>query len=58
MGKREAEMHYKMAINEKQAEPKQCIKNIKEQYEHLLDIKIEEQAKFVSEANSYSVEKK
>ena len=58
MGKREAEMQYKMIVNEKQAEYKHDMKNIKEQYEHLLTAKTEEQSKFMTEANAYTVQKK
>jgi hypothetical protein len=37
MGKREAELSYKEQFNERQAIFKSEIKNLKEQYEHLID---------------------
>lgn len=58
MGKREAEIGYKTMVNEKQAEYKHDMKNIKEQYEHLIAAKTEEHNKFIAEANAYTVDKK
>lgn len=39
LGKREAEFEYKCVLNEKQAQHKSGIKNLKDQYEHLLNEK-------------------
>jgi hypothetical protein len=42
LGKREAEMQYKQTLNEKQIEYKNKMKNVKDQYEHLIACKEEE----------------
>lgn len=58
MGKREAELHYKQLLNDKQAEYKQTQRNIKDQYQHLLVTKEEQLKTFMREAESYTKDKK
>lgn len=58
MGRREAELQYRMILNEKKNEYKQASKNVKEQYEHLIKAKDEELQKFMNDANKYTQEKK
>ncbi|CDW90581.1 UNKNOWN [Stylonychia lemnae] len=58
MGKREAELMYKQQLNDKQIDYKKTMKNINEQYDHLIRTKDEELQKFLSDATKYTVEKK
>ena len=58
LGKREAEFQYKNLVNEKLNEYKQSMKNIKDQYDHLIEQKEAQFKKFIDEANSYTVSKK
>ena len=58
MGKREAEMQYKMTVNERQAEYEANKKNLEEQYEHLLASKDDELKKFMDDATRYTMNKK
>ena len=44
MGKKEAELQYKTIINQKLVEYKQDMKNIKDQYDHLIQEKEDQMA--------------
>ena len=58
MGKKEAEIEYKMMLNTKMDEYEDSLKNIKEQYEQLIMEKDAQKNQFMNEANSYTTTKK
>ncbi len=58
IGKKEAEFVYKRETFSKTNDHKQQIKNLKEQYDHLIEQADSEHSKFVSEANGYTKTKK
>eukprot|EP00347_Sterkiella_histriomuscorum_P016482 403353010 len=58
MGKREAEMQYKFQLSQMQEEYENSMRNIKEQYSHLISGKDQELRKFIADAEKYTNDKK
>ena len=58
MGQREAEFHAKQDMHERSEKYKQEIKNIKEQYEHIIQQEESKLKKFQEEADGYTISKK